>query len=105
MTTRNSVGRESSKPCFQMLISVHESGKRMKLRHVQSLMRNPNVKEVRFAQHTTVLVSPAASTSHTVSAFVAHGGSSSSDSCGANNLQLLNTCDLLTVTSTLVQRS
>ena len=33
-------GRESSKPCLQMLTSVHGSGKRMKECHVQSLMRN-----------------------------------------------------------------
>ena len=35
------------------------------------------MKKVRFAQHTSVLVSPAVSTSHTVSAPVAHGGSPS----------------------------
>ena len=38
----------------------------------------PSMIKVRFAEHTTVLVSPAVSTSHTVSALVAHGGSSSS---------------------------
>ena len=39
VTTRNSVGHESSKPCRQMPTSVHESGKRMKECHVQCLMR------------------------------------------------------------------
>ena len=38
----------------------------------------PNMKKVRVAEHTIVLVSPVISTPHTVSAFVAHGGSSSS---------------------------
>ena len=35
------------------------------------------MKKVRFAEHSTVLVSPVVSTPHTVSALVAHGGSSS----------------------------
>ena len=38
----------------------------------------PSMKKVRFAEHTTVPVSPAVSTPHTVFALVAHGGSSSS---------------------------
>ena len=38
----------------------------------------PNLKKVRLAGHENVPVSPAVSTSHTVSAPVAHGGSSSS---------------------------
>ena len=38
----------------------------------------PIMKKVRFAEHTTVLASPVISTSHTVSAPFAHGGSSSS---------------------------
>ena len=38
----------------------------------------PSIKKVRFDEHPTVPVSPAVSTSHTVSAPVAHGGSSSS---------------------------
>ena len=40
----------------------------------------PNMKMVRFAEHITVPVSPAVPTSHTVSAPVAQGGSSSSSS-------------------------
>ena len=38
--TRDSVERESSEPCLQMLISMRESGKRTKECHVQYLMRN-----------------------------------------------------------------
>ena len=40
VTTWNSAGHESSKPRLQMPTSVHESGKRTKERHVESLMRN-----------------------------------------------------------------
>ena len=38
----------------------------------------PNMKKVRFAEHTTEPVSPVVSTSHTLRTSVAHGGSSSS---------------------------
>ena len=38
----------------------------------------PNMKNMRFAEHTTELVPPAASTSHTASTLVTHGGSSAS---------------------------
>ena len=51
---------------------VREAHERM-LRSVSGA--EPNMKKVRFAEHTTVLVLPAISTSHTVSAPVAHGGS------------------------------
>ena len=40
MTTRNSEGHESSKPCLQMPTSVHESWKCVKECRVQCLMRN-----------------------------------------------------------------
>ena len=36
----------------------------------------PNMKKVRFAEHPTQIFSPSVSTSHTLLAFVAHGGSS-----------------------------
>ena len=77
--TRDSGGHESSKPCLQMPTSVHESGKRTK--EWQSLSvsdAEPSMKKVRFTEHTTVLVLFVISTSHTVSAPVAHGGSPSS---------------------------
>ena len=65
VTTRNSVGHESSQPCVKMLTSVHESGMRTEKipRSVSDV--EPHMKKVRFAEHTTVLVSPVVSTSHT----------------------------------------
>ena len=54
------------------------------------------MEKVRFAEHTIVLVSQAVSTPHTVSALVAHGGSSSSsvehvrpDECGCELVECL----------------
>ena len=64
----------------------------------------PNMKKVRSAEHTMVPFFHLwfSYHTHTLSAPVAHGGSSSSS---APSLPLLNTCVLMTVTSTLVQRS
>ena len=76
VTTRNSVGHESPKPCLQISTSVHESGKRTKECHVQYLTRTHE--KMRLAEDTTEPVASAVSTSHTFLAFVAHGGSSSS---------------------------
>ena len=61
------------------------------------------MKKVRFAEHTTVHVSPVISTSHSVCTCCAWW-IIIVISIVTNNPPLLNMCDLMTVTSALVQR-
>ena len=78
MSTRNSAGHKSVTPCLQnadLSARVREAHERMSSSVSDA---EPSMKKVRFGEHTTVPVSPAVSTPHTVSAPVAHGGLSPS---------------------------